>query len=89
MWLTLRNRGASPLLPVSTYAFLRQVIAAQGAQLLQRIGTGLRRLGTLDQEMLEVEVLMLIARVEVMRGQYHREHRYLGFQLNLHQAADH
>ncbi|MNB93800.1 hypothetical protein D3C75_409390 [compost metagenome] len=27
--------------------------------------------------------------MEVVRGQGHREHRHFGFQLNLHQAADH
>ncbi len=40
-------------------------------------------------EMLEEELLMFFASMEVVRGQNHREHRHFGFQLNLHQAADH
>ncbi|MNR28396.1 hypothetical protein D3C85_1457200 [compost metagenome] len=27
--------------------------------------------------------------MEMVRRQYHREHRHFGFQLDLHQAADH
>src|ERR1700712_4368439 len=87
------GRIASKLTPTratqSARRFLRLTDTTHCTQLGQRVGAGLRCFLALVHEVLEEELLMLFASVEVMRGQDHREHRHFGFQLNLHQRTDH
>lgn len=56
---------------------------------MQGVGAGACRFLALVHEVLIEERMVLAARVEVVRGQGYREHRHFGFQLDLHQAADH
>ena len=70
-------------------AFLLSIHAFDGADFLQGVDAGFRGFLTFVHEMVEEKLLMLFARVEVVWGQADREHRHFGFQLHLHQTADH
>ena len=70
-------------------AFLLNVHALDGTNFLQSIDAGFRCFLTFVHEMVEEELLMLFARMEVVWGQTDREHRHFSFQLDLHQGADH
>ena len=69
-------------------AFLLGIETLDMTDFLQGIDAGFRRFLAFVHKVVKEKLLVLFARMEMMRGQADREHGDFGLQLHLHQATD-